>query len=100
MGTTRSLLACTLLLIAGCGAGAVVPEHPLWSDVAPILRGECGGCHGWTASDRPPDAAGVHPENTGGSYRFDFFDATADVCGDAALALDAGVSLAGSPAAP
>jgi hypothetical protein len=39
----------------------------------------------------------VRPENTGGNLRFDFYDVTADVCGDAALALDTSVSLAGTP---
>lgn len=84
----------------GCGPTASVPEQPTWADVAPILRGECASCHGWTASDRLPDATGVHPENTGGSLRLDFYDASADVCGDAGLALDPTVTLAGSPATP
>jgi hypothetical protein len=89
----------SLLVALGCEAPASVPNHPTWADVAPILRGECGNCHGWTASDRPANAAGVRSENTGGSYRFDFFDVTPDVCGDAVLALDTTVTLAGSPAA-
>jgi len=91
------LTAVTLLsLTAGCGSTPTAPTQPTWADVAPILRGSCAGCHGWTASDRPPNAAGVRPENTGGSLRFDFYDATRDVCGDAVLALDPTVGLAGS----
>ncbi len=90
-------LALALLVAsAGCGGAGVAPAHPTWADVAPILRGECGSCHGWTASDRPPDAAGVRPPNTGGSLRFDFYDVTTDVCGDAALALDQTSTLAGA----
>jgi len=83
------------ILLEGCGAPAV-PAHPAWADVAPIVRGNCVGCHGWTASDRPPNAAGVHPPNTGGGLRLDFYDVTEAVCGDAALAIDPGVPLAGS----
>ncbi len=82
-------------LVAGCGAPAV-PAHPAWADVAPIVRGNCVGCHGWTASDRPPNAAGVHPPNTGGGLRLDFYDVTTAVCGDAALAIDPSVPLASS----
>jgi hypothetical protein len=76
------------VLAVGCGPTAVAPAHPTWADVAPVLRGECAGCHGWTAKD------------TGGAYRFDLFEATPEVCGDAALALESGVLLAGSPASP
>lgn len=85
---TRAGFAALLVLGAGCGPTAVAPEHPTWADVAPVLRGECVGCHGWTAAD------------TGAGYRFDLFEATPEVCGDAALALDRGVLLAGSPASP
>ena len=66
---------------------------------SPVLRGSCGGCHGWTASDRPPSADGVHPVNTGASLRLDFYDVTPEVCGDAALAVDATGSFAGAPGA-
>ena len=85
--------------VTGCGAPSSAPEHPTWSDVAPVLRGSCGGCHGWTASDRPPSADGVHPVNTGASLRLDFYDVTPEVCGDAALAVDATGSFAGAPGA-
>ena len=100
LGRNSALLtAAALGLAAGCAAVPSAPPHPTWVDVAPILRGECGGCHGWTAQDLPPNAVGVRPENTGGSLRFDFYDVTADVCGAAALAVDPGVSFAGSPVA-
>jgi len=72
-------------LIAGLGCNST-PEEPLnpaWADVAPIFRGECNSCHGWTAGQ------------TGAGYRFDFFDATQEVCGDAAKALT-NVTLAGT----
>jgi hypothetical protein len=96
----RGPLGWALLAVGvGCGAPGSVPADPTWADVAPILRGECGNCHGWTAAQRPADAAGVRPQDTGGGFRFDFFDVTADVCGDAALALDSTVTLAGSPLA-
>jgi hypothetical protein len=99
-GLRRAPALCVLLLAglpvgAGCSLEPTAPAHPTWANVAPILRGECVSCHGWTATDRPANAAGVHPENTGGSLRFDFFDLAP--CGDAAQALDANVSLAGSP---
>ncbi len=87
--------AVLVILLAGCDSPAV-PAHPTWADVAPIVRGDCVGCHGWTASDRPPNAAGVHPPNTGGGLRLDFYDVTESVCGAAALALDPSVPLAGS----
>ena len=77
----------------GCSSTPVEPFNPAWADVAPIFRGECNSCHGWTAGQ------------TGGGYRFDFFDATKTIngepdgpilCGDAALALS-NVTLAGTP---
>jgi hypothetical protein len=93
------LVAAALATVAlGCGSPAV-PAHPTWADVAPIVRGNCVGCHGWTASDRPPNAAGVHPPNTGGGLRLDFYDvveAMKPFCGDAAAAIDPDVPLAGS----
>jgi hypothetical protein len=72
----------------GCTSPPAEPESPAWADVAPIFRGECNGCHGWNAGQ------------TGGGYRFDFFEVTPEVCGDAALALGTGAILAGSPTAP
>lgn len=80
-----SVLAALLFCGAGCGSTPVEPRNPTWADVAPIFRGECNGCHGWTAPQ------------TGSSERFDFFDVSA--CGEAALALGSGVILAGSPLA-
>ena len=76
-----------LLAGPGCSSTPAEPENPAWADVAPIFRGECNGCHGWNAGQ------------TGAGFRFDFFDVTSDVCGDAALALGNGVILAGSPLA-
>jgi len=87
----RSSRILLLALLAGpaCGPTAAVPEHPTWADVAPILRGECNGCHGWTASSMNDLA---YP------YRFDFYDMTVGVCGDAAQAMTPGLTLAGSSA--
>lgn len=82
------LLVFGLAAGMGCTSTPAEPENPAWSDVAPIFRGECNGCHGWNAGQ------------TGGGYRFDFFDVTSAVCGDAALALGNGVILAGSALAP
>ncbi len=56
-------------VMAGCSPAPIGPIDPAWADVAPIFRGQCNSCHGWTAKD------------TGASYRFDFFDMTTDVCG-------------------
>ncbi len=81
------LLAWGLFGGVACDATPAEPLNPSWADVAPIFRGACNSCHGWTAGQ------------TGGGYRFDFFDATKDVCGDAALALGSSVALAGSPSA-
>ena len=48
----------------GCSSTPAEPSDPAWADVAPIFRGECNSCHGWNAGQ------------TGGGYRFDFFDVT------------------------
>src|SRR5579863_2131078 len=79
----------TTLLLSGlaCSSTPSEPQNPAWADVAPIFRGECNGCHGWNAGQ------------TGSGERFDFFDVTTDVCGDAALAIGSTVILAGSPLA-
>jgi hypothetical protein len=71
-------------LAAACSGPPTVPAHPTWADVAPVLRGECTGCHGSTAND------------TGGGYRLDFFDMTPEVCGDAAKALPSPLLAAGA----
>ena len=68
-----SLVAAVLLV--GCIGTPEVPRDPTWSDVEPILRGQCNHCHGSTAT------------TTGLGYRFEFFDMDPTVCGDAALAL-------------
>ena len=71
-----------------CDGTPAQPQNPAWADVAPIFRGQCNGCHGWNAGQ------------TGGGYRFDFYDVstdpTKDVCGDAALAAGTGLAFAGS----
>jgi hypothetical protein len=64
----------------GCG-GDEVPTHPVWSEVQPILAAACSHCHGATAAD------------TGKAYRFDFYDMTREVCGDAVEALRADIPL-------
>jgi hypothetical protein len=102
-------LALASLLAAGCTPQHEVPEHPTWADAAPILRGQCGSCHGYTAGARvcpgfgAPDIdpncrkwPGGERPGTGGGLRFDFYDVTPDVCGDAALALDPTLTLPGS----
>jgi hypothetical protein len=70
------LLALAALGAAACDSTPPESQDPAWADVAPILRGQCNGCHGWNAGQ------------TGGGYRFDFFDLTQKDCGDAAHALD------------
>jgi hypothetical protein len=76
------------LAVAACSPTPIVPAQPTWADVEPIVRGECAGCHGSTAKD------------TGNSYRLDFYEISTAICGDAALALDSGVLLAGTPSVP
>jgi hypothetical protein len=85
--TLSRLLLLGFLAGLGCTSTPVEPEMPAWADVAPIFRGECNGCHGWNSAQ------------TGGGFRFDFFDVTQKTCGDAALALSLGTVLAGSPLA-
>ncbi|HEY4184383.1 MAG TPA: hypothetical protein VGP07_04905 [Polyangia bacterium] len=87
----RSIIRAAAFASAELFAGAVgsgcdshdVPAQPTWADVEPIVRGACLQCHG---SNAPI---------SGSSYRFDFYDMTSDVCGDAAAAL-AGQGLAHS----
>ena len=81
-------LLVALFGVVACESTPAEPQNPAWADVAPIFRGECNGCHGWNAGQ------------TGGGYRFDFFDVTESVCGKAARALGTELALAGSPLAP
>ncbi len=74
-------------LIGGCTAQPAVPDQPTWADVQPILRGNCAGCHGSTATQ------------TGLGYRLDLYDMSADVCGAAADAIPVGPPLAAASAA-
>jgi hypothetical protein len=83
--TRRFLLLFGAATGAGCSQTPVAPDSPVWADVAPVLRGQCNGCHGWTA------------QTTGSGYRLDFFNMTTATCGDATLALGSGLFLAGSP---
>ena len=75
-GMTGAVLAAG----AGCGSAPAVPANPTWADVEPILRAECNHCHGGTA----PVTGAIGTLY----YRFDFYDMTADVCGEAAQALN------------
>jgi hypothetical protein len=84
-GRSAFVLAAVLAGGLACASSTPEPENPTWADVAPIFRGECNSCHGWTAPQ------------TGSGERFDFFDVS--VCGDAAQALGTGLILAGSPVA-
>jgi len=66
-------------LVAGapaCTDDHVVSQQPTWREVEPIVRGSCTQCHGANAA------------RAGSSYRFDFFDMSSDVCGEAATVLD------------
>lgn len=83
--STSAWLA-SLSLGAACSGTPAVPEHPTWADVAPVIRGECAGCHGSTALA------------TGGGYRLDFYEMTTDVCGDAAQGIGVAPLLAGASA--
>lgn len=67
------------LSLGACESHAV-PENPTWVDVEPILRARCLQCHGGSA----PLTGSV--DNV--IYRFDFFDLTPNVCGDAAAAVE------------
>jgi hypothetical protein len=77
-----SLVPLGLAIAAtACEPTHVVPEQPAWSDVEPILRAECTHCHGGSAA--------ITGSAGGAVYRLDFFDVTADVCGEAASAIEA-----------
>jgi hypothetical protein len=69
-----------LALGAGCEGPPPVPTNPTWADVSPILQGQCNHCHGSTARTTGSLGAAV--------YRFDFFDVTDAVCGEAAAAME------------
>jgi hypothetical protein len=69
------LVAAACAWISACGGEPEVPENPTWAEVEPILRGECGHCHGATA------------RATGAGFRFDFFDTTSSHCAEASAAL-------------
>lgn len=81
----RPWFAVCLIFVA-CDGAPTVPEEPTWADVEPILRAQCNHCHG--ASARKTGSAGALV------YRFDFYDMTDAVCGEAAQALDGGPTMA------
>jgi hypothetical protein len=76
----RPVLLSLPLLVGACQGTPDVPAHPTWADVAPILAGECNHCHGATA----PVTGSLGPA----VYRFDFYDMSDALCGDAAAAMD------------
>ena len=82
--------ALSVLLASACEGPPAVPVQPTWADVAPILQGECNHCHGATART----TGSIGPA----TYRFDFFDMTDAVCGDAAAAMDVPALAAASAA--
>lgn len=72
-------LLCAGAFSGACRSSHPVPEQPTWADVEPIVRGACAQCHGSNAK-----VAGSYG---GGTFRFDFYDMTDAVCGEAAEAL-------------
>jgi mono/diheme cytochrome c family protein len=84
MNRCAPLVPLLPLALVACSPTQVAPTQPTWADVEPIIAGECAGCHGPTA------------KTTGSSYRLDFYEMSTALCGDAALALDSGVVLAGT----
>jgi hypothetical protein len=72
-------LLCAGTFSGACHSSHAVPEQPTWADVEPIVRGACTQCHGSNAK--------VAGSFGGGTYRFDFYDMTDAVCGEAAEAL-------------
>jgi len=79
----RSVLffACVSTFAAACGPDDP-PEQPTWAQVEPILRAECGSCHGSGALE------------TGGGIRFDFYDLNTSACGPDVLSALSDVSAA------
>jgi len=86
--SSLALFGTSLLWGAACTDAHTVKLQPTWADVEPIIQGQCSACHGPTAKD------------TGLSYRLDFYEMSLALCGDAALALDGSVVLAGSGSVP
>jgi hypothetical protein len=74
------LLSVVLVGSSACVADPEVPTAPSWADVEPILRGSCTHCHG--SSARETGSSGTL------AYRFDFYDMTPTICGDAAQVLE------------
>lgn len=82
----RSLLVAAVMAGGACSGAPPVPAQPTWADVQPIVQGECSGCHGSTAN------------MTGAGFRLDFYDMTADTCGDAARAMGGLTNMAAAAA--
>jgi len=88
------LALCSIVLALGAAlsnggcSSPSAPEKPTWVDVEPILRGQCVTCHGGNATT----AGSVQ----GLAYRLDLFDLTAEVCGEAATAVDHSKLFAGA----
>jgi hypothetical protein len=76
----RALPIALPLALGACAPPPSAPTNPTWADVEPILRGECNHCHGGSAATTGAMGPAV--------YRFDFYDAAADVCGEAMGAMD------------
>lgn len=70
------------VLTASCASPPHAPEAPTWADVEPIMRAQCNHCHGATA--RKTGAVGALV------YRFDFYDMTEAMCGEAAAGMENG----------
>jgi hypothetical protein len=73
-------LLAGISMMGACQGAPEAPLHPTWADVQPILQGQCNHCHGATART----TGSIGPA----AYRFDFYDMTDEVCGDAAAAMD------------
>jgi hypothetical protein len=78
-------------LTGACSGPPEVPEHPTWSDVEPILAGQCNHCHGASAETTGSSAA-LSGLLGGQVYRLDFFDTNDGSCGAAAEAVSPGVA--------
>jgi hypothetical protein len=76
----RGAVFLPVIWLTGCQGPPQVPTSPTWADVAPILQGECNHCHGATAM--------VTGSMGPATYRFDFYDMSDALCGDAAAAMD------------
>jgi hypothetical protein len=86
----KRVLLILVTLSAGCDGGPGPVASPTWADVEPILRAHCNHCHGASARE----TASVGPA----VYRFDFYDMSEAICGEAAAAMDVPALAAASAA--